>query len=152
MRKPGPKSYDWTTGFLSELEQSGNITFASKAAGISRQEVFRRRKTDPLFDKNCREAMMNAADVLEQEAWRRAIHGVDCPTTIAGEREVVKKYSDTLLIFLMKGANPGKYAERRKIEHSRDDDDDNRVSGKSPEQLREETVARLRALLGPRQN
>jgi hypothetical protein len=32
--------------------------------------------------------------------------------TVAGKRELVREYSDTLLIFLLKGLRPAKYRER----------------------------------------
>jgi hypothetical protein len=32
--------------------------------------------------------------------------------TVAGKRELVREYSDTLLIFLLKGRRPAKYRER----------------------------------------
>ena len=57
-------------------------------------------------------AQEEACERLEAEARRRAVEGVDEPRTVAGQREIVKRYSDALLIFLMKGANPEKYASQ----------------------------------------
>jgi hypothetical protein len=45
-------------------------------------------------------------------AIRRAYEGVERPVTVAGKRELVREYSDTLLIFLLKGLRPAKYRER----------------------------------------
>ena len=42
---------------------------------------------------------------------RRAYLGVEKPVTVAGKREVIREYSDTLLIFLLKGARPQKYRD-----------------------------------------
>ena len=53
---------------------------------------------------------------LEDEAIRRAYHGVQRPVTIAGKRELVTGYSDTLLIFLLKGARPHKYRDNVHVE------------------------------------
>lgn len=61
--------------------------------------------------------MEEAADVLEAEAWRRAVKGVDKPMTVATMREVVKEYSDTLLIFLLKGSKPTKFRDNSFVEH-----------------------------------
>ncbi len=55
-----------------------------------------------------------AIDVLEDEAHRRAVEGWDEPAGwYKGEAGgVVRRYSDTLLIFKLKGELPQKYAER----------------------------------------
>jgi hypothetical protein len=57
-------------------------------------------------------AQDQAAQTLEDEAVRRAYEGVERPVTVAGKRELVREYSDTLLIFLLKGLRPAKYRER----------------------------------------
>ena len=56
-------------------------------------------------------AQDEAVQVLEDEAVRRAYEGVEKPVTVAGQREFVREYSDTLLIFLLKGARPQKYRD-----------------------------------------
>jgi hypothetical protein len=57
------------------------------------------------------------ADQLEQEARRRAHDGVRKPVYQGGKRVgYIQEYSDTLLIFLLKGLRPEKYRER--FEHS----------------------------------
>ena len=57
--------------------------------------------------------MEQAADVLEREAWRRASEGVKQPVFYQGEVcGHVQKYSDVLLIFLLKGARPDRYREQ----------------------------------------
>jgi hypothetical protein len=55
-----------------------------------------------------------AADKLEREAYRRAVHGVEKPTGwYQGEPGgFVREYSDTMAIFLLKGLRPEKYKER----------------------------------------
>ncbi len=53
------------------------------------------------------------ADVLEQEARRRAVEGVSEPVYYMGaEVGSVQKYSDTLMCLLLKGHKPQKYRER----------------------------------------
>lgn len=55
---------------------------------------------------------------LEAEARRRAMDGVDEPVYHKGEVVGhVRKYSDTLLIFLLKAHRPHKYRDNYKIEH-----------------------------------
>jgi hypothetical protein len=51
--------------------------------------------------------------VLEDEAVRRAYEGVEKPVCQMGkEVGVIREYSDTMLIFLLKGLRPAKYRER----------------------------------------
>ncbi len=58
-----------------------------------------------------------AADVLEAEAHRRAVEGVEEPVGwykgVAGG--TVRRYSDVLLMFLTKGALPERYRERVEV-------------------------------------
>lgn len=56
--------------------------------------------------------MEEAADVLEAEARRRAIRGVEVPILYKGIRvDTTVRYSDALLMFLLKGARPGIYRD-----------------------------------------
>jgi hypothetical protein len=61
-----------------------------------------------------------AADALEAEAIRRAFEGQEEPTGwYKGQPGgYVRRYSDTLLIFLLKGAKPEKYADRMELRGS----------------------------------
>lgn len=55
-------------------------------------------------------------DRLEQAAWKRALEGFDDPVYYRGELVATnKRYSDTLLIFMLKGAHPQKYKERTEV-------------------------------------
>ena len=63
--------------------------------------------------------------MLEEEARRRAYVGFDEPVFGSGghgigtvQVGVIRKYSDTLLIFLLKGIRPGKFRENHKHEHT----------------------------------
>jgi hypothetical protein len=59
------------------------------------------------------EALEDAADRLEAEAFRRAVRGVDRPVVYRGERVgTVHEFSDALLMFLLKAARPEKYRDR----------------------------------------
>ena len=66
---------------------------------------------DAEFAAEWGKAKHQGGDALEDEAIRRAVHGVDTPMTIAGKREIVKKFSDTLLIFLLKAHDPARFSE-----------------------------------------
>jgi hypothetical protein len=112
--------------FLETLVRCGNVTEAANVAGVSRQHLYRMRKSDADFAAAWEEAAELGADALEDEARRRAHDGVDEPLTSAkgliydadGKPMMVRKYSDTLLIFLLKGARPAKYRERQQVEVS----------------------------------
>lgn len=112
--------------FLEALMRCGNVTAAAAAAGISRDTLYNHRRRDADFAAAWEAAAELGADALEDEARRRAHDGVDEPLTCAkglvlgedGAPMLVKKYSDTLLIFLLKGARPQKYRDRAQVEVS----------------------------------
>jgi hypothetical protein len=49
--------------------------------------------------------------MLENEAIRRAYHGVEKPFTVAGNQKIITNTAIPLLIFLLKGARPQKYRD-----------------------------------------
>ena len=115
----------WQETFLTELAACGIITDACKAAGVSRQAAYKARERSPTFVAAWDDAVDQAADVMEREAWRRAVEGVEKPVfgslggrSGSGEIGRVQEYSDTLLIFLLKGARPEKFRERIDTRHS----------------------------------
>ena len=101
--------------FLDCLVQSGgNIGKATAAIGYRRLDPYNWRRNDPAFAEQWIRAKELGVEMLEAEAIRRAYEGVEEP---AGWHKgepgmMVRKYSDTLLIFLLKGALPDKYRER----------------------------------------
>ena len=102
----------WKPLFLEALANSGNVRVACNAAGIERSTAYRARTKDEAFKKKWDVAIDDAADLLEAEAYRRAIQGVDRPVFYRGiQVGTVRAYSDPLLIFLLKGARPYKYRE-----------------------------------------
>ena len=99
--------------FLSAYAQLGSIARAAHTA-----EVNRRSHTnwlqDDAYAKAFTLAQEMACDMLEAEAIRRAKEGVEEPVFHQGKQvATIRKYSDTLLIFLPKGAMPHKYRESR---------------------------------------
>lgn len=110
--KMGPKDEEWTADFLGAICGGATVRDAAAQAGVHWTLPYKRRS----FDKKFRAAWNEAADLgtrlLEQEAARRAYHGVAEPVFYKGEQcGTIQKYSDTLLIFLLKARNPGKYRE-----------------------------------------
>jgi hypothetical protein len=99
--------------FLAAFAETGNITAASKLSGISRQAHYDWMNDDLDYPALFKVADQQAAENLESEARRRAVQGVNKPVFYKGEEcGAVREYSDTLLIFLLKGAMPDKYSEK----------------------------------------
>lgn len=97
---------------IAALSECGNVQESCNAAGVSRQ-VFYDWVKDPDFAEQVASARESAADRLEQEARRRAHDGTEKPVYQGGRRVgTIREYSDTLLIFLLKGCRPEKYRER----------------------------------------
>lgn len=105
--------------FLAAYAKTGIISAAALAAGVERHTPRQWVKNDPEFRRAFKDARNDAADMLEAEALRRATRGVERGVWHAG-REVGKEreYSDTLLIFLLKGSRPKKFRDNYRIEHS----------------------------------
>jgi len=102
--------------FLLELSVCGSITRAAKLAGVSRTTIYHYMNAFPEFEVEVRRAQDIGADGLEDEARRRAFDGWDEPVHHLGvATSMVRKYSDTLLIFLLKGVKPDRYKERREL-------------------------------------
>lgn len=119
---------DQKAGFLAAFAQCGVVRRAAKIVGIARQTHARWMKEDPEYPARFRQAKREAAERLEIEARRRAIKGLKRkkftkggdpiidPET--GEQYYELEFSDTLLIFLLKGALPHKYRDRVQSEIS----------------------------------
>ena len=117
------KKTGWTpekrAKFLAELAQTGNATLSAKLIGLSRARAYALRKEDAEFSAAWDDAISESSDHLESEARRRAVTGVQKPVYQGGKLVGhVQEYSDTLLIFLLKGNNPEKFADRSRLEHT----------------------------------
>lgn len=105
--------------FLAALEETGNILASARAAKVSEAAVYRVRNERPEFEEKVKEAKQMALVKLEEEARRRAVKGTKEDVFYQGVKCGEKfNYSDTLLIFLMKAADPEKYRERYSAEIS----------------------------------
>jgi hypothetical protein len=105
--------------FVRQLEACGNVRLAAQQVGFAASCLYEHRRRDPAFAAAWDAAMDVAMDtVLEPEAIRRAVDGVEKPVYHEGEQVgTVRQYSDTLLIFLLKGWRPERYRERREVVH-----------------------------------
>jgi len=117
-RKPKTKA-GWRKRFLAALRDSGIVRTACKAAKVDRTWAYRARSEDTAFAKQWDDAMEDACDLLEQEAWRRAHEGVDRGVYWQGKRvDTMREYSDGLIQFLLKGHRPSVFRENFRVEHS----------------------------------
>ncbi len=96
------------------FRQTCNVRRACEIAKVGRSSHYRWLEEDPEYREAFELAKEQAGDLLESEAIRRAFEGVVEPTGwYKGEPGAyVRRYSDTLLIFLLKGAMPEKYHDR----------------------------------------
>lgn len=109
--------------FLEALATCGNVTSAAREAGITPRRLYQVRAKDEAFATEWDECAELGTQALEDEARRRAYEGVLEPVTSVkgivhnddGTPLMVRKYSDTLLIFLLKGSRPQKYRERSDV-------------------------------------
>lgn len=98
--------------FLERLRQTGNVTEAAGYVGLSRSRLYDLRARDPDLAREWRLALEDTTDRLEAEAIRRAMEGVEEPYFYQGkECGTVRKYSDSLMKFLLQARLPGRYAE-----------------------------------------
>jgi len=88
--------------FLAAFADTGRVNLACEIAGYSRDTHYQKLKTDAVYRAAFAEAETRFADVIEAEVVRRAI---DCE-------------SDTVLLFLARGAMPNKYRDRTSVELS----------------------------------
>lgn len=132
--------------FLVAYSECGNVTEAARLANITRQSHYEWLSEVNGYAAAFEVAREMAADRLEAEARRRAVEGVDDPVFYKGrqitvERDgkyvpvVLKKYSDALLMFLMKGASPDKYRDRATIDQT--------ISTSGPGGLTDEQLERI---------
>jgi len=123
MPRKRPKHYtDWTpekaAEFLEKLAEGHTVTYSAELCRVSRSTVYKQRDEDPLFATAWKDAEAAGTEVLEEEGYRRAVKGVLEPVYQAGKKVgTVRKYSDTLLIFLLKGRKPETYRDNATLKH-----------------------------------
>ncbi len=93
--------------FLAALAQSGVITAAAQAAGMSRGCVYLHRAKDPVFAEEWESALELFVDSLESAAHQRAVVGWEEPIFQGGQRVGhIRKYSDSLLLAMLRARIP----------------------------------------------
>lgn len=107
--------------FLSSFEKFANISQACKASRVPRRTLYDWVRTDAVFKVSYDISKDIAIDMLEDEARRRAFIGVKEPVYQGGKKVgTVTKYSDTLLIFLLKCLKGDVYRDVNRVEHTGD--------------------------------
>lgn len=107
--------------FLAAYSIIGSVTYSAKCAGVSTSAIYHWKKNNPVFMEYYERAEMAHTEYLEMEAQRRAVMGVEEDVYYQGEVVGKKRnYSDTLLKFLLKGKEPGKYGGASKVEINAD--------------------------------
>lgn len=105
--------------FLDQFEKVANVTKACKKAKVSRSALYHTWMKDKEFEKAFADSQKVAASVLKDEMTRRAHEGVVEPVFQGGKKVgSVRKYSDTLLIVLMKAHDPENFKDRVYNEHT----------------------------------
>lgn len=104
--------------FFKALSEGCGVTRSAACAGYSRRAVYYYRDDDQEFAERWEDAIQKHIEVLETEADRRAVEGVEEPVYYQGaECGRVKKFSDTLLMFRLKKLDPS-YRERFDLTHT----------------------------------
>lgn len=131
--------------FLAAYVRTASITKAARAAKIERQLHYRWLLDDPEYPKLFASAQTEAAQVLEDEAIRRAHEGILEPLVYKGQFQykqrpkkdaagnvvkvgdrvvmedygaplAIRSYSDGMMMFLLRGFLPNKYKENGSLE------------------------------------
>ncbi|HQU34802.1 MAG TPA: hypothetical protein PLB88_10830 [Thermoanaerobaculaceae bacterium] len=107
----GKPAKDWQAAFLTALGKSGNVAVSCKKAKVNRDTAYAHRNRSAPFRAEWDEALETAIDGWEDEARRRAVTGCLKPVFQGGVQVgKVREFSDTLLMFLLRGKRPEIYA------------------------------------------
>ena len=108
---------DWTEPFLAELCRHGLIHTAARAVGTTPRQVSKYREGNETFEEYVQQALEESNDILELEARRRAVDGIEKGVYYRGERvdtEIV--YSDSLLVKLLEAKRKQEFSSRIQVE------------------------------------
>src|SRR5262245_58193403 len=100
--------------YLLAFSECGQVGVAAKRVGIDRNMPWIWEDRDPLFAEAYAVARKRAVLALQEEAIRRAMGWDETHVDAQGTPHTVRKASDTLLIFLLKGLMPETYREHGK--------------------------------------
>ncbi len=105
------------SAFLAAFAEHATIAVAATAAHVGRRTHYNWLEADEAYAARFKDVEEGVTEALEAEARRRAQDGVDEPVHYQGKKvDTIRRYSDTLLIFLLKARRPEVYRER--VDHS----------------------------------
>ena len=129
--------------FLEVLAETGNVSQACQLAALPRQSAYDLRKRHPDFQEAWDRACEMGEDALVDEATRRAVDGIEHPVFRKGEVVgYTTKYSDKLLMFLLKGRRPDMFREHSTPQLA----DHQQVSGNSGAKREQSVAATVQAV------
>jgi hypothetical protein len=115
-RRRRPLTATATAKFLDALAAGWSVKHAAELTSYHRSRFYDARHADDEFATAWDDAVAAGTQVLEDEALRRAVHGVDEPVFQKGEQVgTIRRYSDNLLMFLLKKRDPS-YRENARLE------------------------------------
>lgn len=136
-RDPATQTY-WHNAFLKKYAETGIQTDAMRELGIPIVLLRRHRKKYPAFDALVKEMYEVVLDCAEDEGWRRSWKGYDEPVIYKGQlcyqapqvdadgNEInpnaelipltVRKFSDSLLQFMLQSGRPEKFRSNVKVQ------------------------------------
>ena len=98
------KSPERMAKFVYTMAHGGSVRQACEAAGIVIATAYKWRREDAEFAERWAMAQVESMDRAEEELRRRAVQGVLEPVYQQGRKVgTIRKYSDNLLLALMKG-------------------------------------------------
>ena len=96
--------------FLIELASGASVRTAALSVSVKPEAPYEWRKLDQAFAERWQLAEEAGTDLIEEEAFRRAVTGVEKPVYRGGEIVGhVSDFSDTMLMFLLKARRPERY-------------------------------------------
>lgn len=109
--------------FLDAFVETATVVHAAEVAGVGRRTHYDWLDSDDEYAARFAQAEEDATQRLEREARRRAVEGTREPVGFyKGEPGgYVRRYSDNLLMFLLKARRPAVYRERYEHRHVGDD-------------------------------
>lgn len=106
----------WKVRFIDALKTTGNVLASCRHASVHRSWAYTVRARDPKFFEEWENAIQESCDLMILEAQRRGMKGTKEPVYYLGKKiGEVTKYSDNLLMFLIKGIRPETYRENYNV-------------------------------------
>jgi len=103
--------------FLKMLSEGYSVQGACLELNVSRSNMYKWYREDEKFRKEWDEAVEASIDLMEQEAFRRAVKGTREPVVSAGQVVTYqRRYSDGLLQFLMKSRRKHVYGDVSQVD------------------------------------